>query len=513
MQANKLRHIILLDRSQGLGVLSDVLSSKPVRQLIERSFAGISNAGYADIVEIDQLGEYIKNTNTFEHLIISDIKRFTQLRSQRIEEAVSSGNGFTAIEVNDNIKAYSEKPCITSDGKIAGFCRVYKDVSLEMVSGDRWPEHLIISRETAEKIDWSVAAEKRFDRLAETAGDIAKSFHLSGNVIDLTTGDGLLNLVDMNISLIERKFFKRNGNIADDVKITGDVIIGENAIVQSRAVLHGPVIIGAGCKIGEDAAVSTCVIAGDIEIGNGRYISNRVITTQQQINEDTQSQPARSAVIDRAVKGYLKWPRFSYIRFGKRIFDVIFSLLVLILFAPILPVIALAVKIASPGPVFYKAKRQGLRGKEFGCLKFRTMMVGAENIQSMLRFKNEVDGPQFKMDDDPRISAFGLFLRNTSLDEVPQFFNVLAGQMSVVGPRPSPEDENMRCPYWRDARLSVRPGITGLWQVQRTREPSKDFQEWVHYDTKYVRDVSFKFDMWICYKTFAKLVTDFLDQF
>jgi lipopolysaccharide/colanic/teichoic acid biosynthesis glycosyltransferase len=117
------------------------------------------------------------------------------------------------------------------------------------------------------------------------------------------------------------------------------------------------------------------------------------------------------------------------------------------------------------------------------------------------------------MADDPRITTVGRFLRETYLDEIPQFFNVLRGQMSVVGPRPSPEAENTQCPLWRDARLSVRPGITGLWQVSRTREAHKDFQEWIHYDTRYVREFSPWLDLWICWRTFRRMVENFISQF
>jgi lipopolysaccharide/colanic/teichoic acid biosynthesis glycosyltransferase len=186
---------------------------------------------------------------------------------------------------------------------------------------------------------------------------------------------------------------------------------------------------------------------------------------------------------------------------------------VLILFAPIIPFIALAIKLTSPGPIFFKDKRQGFHGKEFGCLKFRSMKVGADEIQDKLRTISQVDGPQFKIQEDPRISAVGKFLRDTYLDEIPQFINVLLGQMSVIGPRPSPEAENTLCPPWRNARLSVRPGITGLWQICRTREPMKDFQEWIHYDIKYIRDLSPKLDLWICWKTIKKLVKNFVGQF
>ena len=131
----------------------------------------------------------------------------------------------------------------------------------------------------------------------------------------------------------------------------------------------------------------------------------------------------------------------------------------------------------------------------------------------MLRFKNQVDGPQFKVENDPRITVVGRFLRNTFIDEIPQFINILTGQMSLVGPRPSPKTENSLCPFWRAARLSVRPGITGLWQVCRTRRPGCDFQEWIYYDTKYVKNLSLGLDLWICWQTARKLVRNFFDQF
>jgi lipopolysaccharide/colanic/teichoic acid biosynthesis glycosyltransferase len=141
------------------------------------------------------------------------------------------------------------------------------------------------------------------------------------------------------------------------------------------------------------------------------------------------------------------------------------------------------------------------------------MIIGADKIQEKLRFKNQVDGPQFKMQDDPRIGAVGKFLRDTFIDEIPQFINILLGQMSVVGPRPSPEVENSLCPFWRDARLSVRPGITGLWQICRTRRWGYDFQEWIYYDTKYVRNLSLRLDLWTCWQTAKKLINNFIEQF
>ncbi|MGD2107786.1 MAG: sugar transferase [Phycisphaerae bacterium] len=174
--------------------------------------------------------------------------------------------------------------------------------------------------------------------------------------------------------------------------------------------------------------------------------------------------------------------------FAKRTIDIFVSASGLLLLSPLLVVVALLVKLTSPGPVFFGHPRQGKGGKEFRCLKFRSMRQDASALQDQLRSQNQVDGPQFKIDNDPRVTKIGPWLRHYNIDELPQLINVLLGQMSLVGPRPSPDNENQLCPAWRRTRLSVRPGITGLWQVLRLRNPNaSDFQEWIYYDVEYVR--------------------------
>jgi len=185
----------------------------------------------------------------------------------------------------------------------------------------------------------------------------------------------------------------------------------------------------------------------------------------------------------------------------KRAMDIVGSLMFLAFSLPLYPFIAVAIKINSPGPVFYGHVRQGRGGKNFKCWKFRTMVTNADEIKAKLLAQNEVDGPQFKIKRDPRIFWLGSWLRRLNIDEWPQFFNVLFGDMSIVGPRPSPDKENQMCPAWREARLSVRPGITGLWQVSRKREVETDFQEWIYYDVQYVKKQSLWLDMKILLKT------------
>jgi lipopolysaccharide/colanic/teichoic acid biosynthesis glycosyltransferase len=134
------------------------------------------------------------------------------------------------------------------------------------------------------------------------------------------------------------------------------------------------------------------------------------------------------------------------------------------------------------------------------------MRKDSEQIKARLMQQNQADGPQFFIKDDPRLTRVGRFIREYQIDELPQLWNVLKGDMSMVGPRPSPFKENQFSPAWREARLSVRPGLTGLWQVSRTREEGNDFQEWIKYDIKYVENQSFRLDLWIIWRTVALIL-------
>jgi len=189
----------------------------------------------------------------------------------------------------------------------------------------------------------------------------------------------------------------------------------------------------------------------------------------------------------------------------KRLFDIVFSFFALLFTLPFYPLIILAIALEDGFPIFFGHQRETLNGKQFKCWKFRSMRRDAEQMKENLQQKNLSDGPQFYIPDDPRMTRVGGLLRDLQLDELPQFWNVLLGDMSVVGPRPSPFRENQYCPPWREARLSVKPGITGLWQISRTREVGADFQEWIKYDLQYVERQSFWLDLWIIWRTVAML--------
>lgn len=191
----------------------------------------------------------------------------------------------------------------------------------------------------------------------------------------------------------------------------------------------------------------------------------------------------------------------------KRTMDIVLSVAALIITFPLMVVVAILIRLTTRGPALFGHVRQGLGGKEFRCLKFRTMIDGADTLQAQLRGDNEVDGPQFKIAQDPRLTRLGGWLRRYNIDELPQFFNVLRGEMSLVGPRPSPDGENQFCPEWRCARLSVRPGITGLWQVLRLRDnPESDFQEWIYYDLEYLKHRSMLLDCLLLLQTPASIL-------
>ena len=186
-------------------------------------------------------------------------------------------------------------------------------------------------------------------------------------------------------------------------------------------------------------------------------------------------------------------------QFSKRIFDVIFSWAGLILLSPLFLIIMLGIRLDSPGPVFYLSRRFGRRGKIFYMLKFRSMVAGADKILKDLKGKNEVDGPIFKIKKDPRVTRSGAFLRKFSLDELPQIINVIAGDMSLVGPRPLPIDQIEREDLRQLKRLDIRPGITGLWQVRGRSDLT--FQRLVRWDIWYINNWSFWLDMYIMVQT------------
>lgn len=191
----------------------------------------------------------------------------------------------------------------------------------------------------------------------------------------------------------------------------------------------------------------------------------------------------------------------------KRFFDIVLSFVAILVLSPVFLIVALAIYIDDPkGSPFFVQTRVGRHGKKFKFYKFRSMVSNAEELLDQLKEKNEKDGPVFKMKDDPRITRIGKFIRKTSIDELPQLFNILKGDMSIVGPRPSLPKEVSHYNDYQAQRLFVTPGLTCYWQASKKRDDIS-FDEWVDLDIKYILERSWFVDIKLIFKTFIVVFT------
>jgi lipopolysaccharide/colanic/teichoic acid biosynthesis glycosyltransferase len=265
-----------------------------------------------------------------------------------------------------------------------------------------------------------------------------------------------------------------------------------DAHIEPGARFIGPVWVGAGRNVPDGTTVIGPAILWDDPAHRPKSDAIQWLTIEPADNRIPEDPNVRHAnALDRA---------------SKRAFDIVASLIAIALSLPLYPFVALAIWLEDGRPIFFAHRRETLGGREFPCIKFRSMRKDAEKMKAGLKAHNQADGPQFFIEEDPRLTRVGRVLRKYHLDEWPQFFNVLVGHMSIVGPRPSPHSENQYCPAWREARLSVRPGITGLWQTRRTRTAGNDFQEWIKYDIQYVETRSWKLDLLIILKTISQIL-------
>jgi exopolysaccharide biosynthesis polyprenyl glycosylphosphotransferase len=209
----------------------------------------------------------------------------------------------------------------------------------------------------------------------------------------------------------------------------------------------------------------------------------------------------------RPVLVFRSTPEASWQGVLKQLMDIVVALVLLVFGAPFFLLIALLIKLSSPGPVFFRQQRSGLNGRPFTLYKFRTMVSNAEQLKHELAAMNEMSGPVFKLTKDPRVTPIGRFLRKFSIDECPQLYNVLRGEMSLVGPRPLPVDEVRRFnDLAHRRRLSVRPGLTCLWQVSGRNDVS-DFTDWVRLDLEYIDNWSLWLDLKILWRTVPVVIT------
>ncbi|WP_368491167.1 sugar transferase [Clostridium sp. BJN0013] len=192
--------------------------------------------------------------------------------------------------------------------------------------------------------------------------------------------------------------------------------------------------------------------------------------------------------------------------FIKRMTDIIFSILGIIVFAPVMMIIAVAIKLDSKGAVIFSQERVGLNGRLFKMYKFRSMVENAEDLLDELKDKNEMTGPMFKMKEDPRVTRVGKFIRKTSLDELPQLFNVIKGEMSLVGPRPNLPREVVKFTRKQKIKLLAKPGLTCYWQVMG--RSNVDFERWMELDIKYIEMRNTLLDFKLIFKTLGVFFGD-----
>jgi lipopolysaccharide/colanic/teichoic acid biosynthesis glycosyltransferase/dTDP-glucose pyrophosphorylase len=318
--------------------------------------------------------------------------------------------------------------------------------------------------------------------------------------------------------IADRVWIGKNAVISPTAYLLGPVVIGDDCKIENWAQIIGPAVVGNGCRISSGVLFRESILHDNVSLSRNSKIDHSIIFEGSQVSEDLdirstlvtngmESIYANLVPSDYTIKDLSALSSLTSVtrtnqavfRAVKRCLDLIIASVSLFFLSPFFLAIGSLIKADSAGPVFYGQKRCGKNGKLFKMLKFRTMVENAEKMHKTLLSEKDTDGPMFKMFNDPRITRIGSFLRKTSLDEMPQLLNVIKGEMSLVGPRPLIMDEMKFSQSWRDMRLKVKPGITGLWQVQGRSEAS--FHDWIIYDVYYVKSQSLLLDISILFKT------------
>ena len=335
--------------------------------------------------------------------------------------------------------------------------------------------------------------------------------HANGDILQnkiMAWEDNELNdssKIEPNVAPLESTVIGNNCNIHESVKFIGPLAIGNNCNIEEGVIVNNS-IIWSDCHLKKGATVNHCFIGRGCCIPRNADVSNMAFFGKEHavgsinIAMRNHRKQRLTIVMGRcnSLSKALNILRLKLFRVAKRVADICISLIGLILAAPIFALISLAIKIDSKGPIFFIEKRKMSKNKEFSMIKFRSMVAGADKIQGQLMHLNEVDGPMFKIENDPRLTRVGKFIALTNLDELPQLLNVLRSQMSLVGPRPLAEREMKYNPYWKDARLTVKQGLTGAWQSDGKRSL---FPDWIRHDVSYVKNQSFWLDIKILFRT------------
>ncbi len=442
-----------------------------------------------------------------------------------------SGTRWASHRVATEWSAGGTRECVrcNEDGQVTRIVRDYQDVTCSRIAATM--HSLIPLVASLEGLRLRSLADLR--ATLSSRGLLSRDLPVSSGVIDLSWERGLLTSNEhwtMRAGTVETPDgFTRmrpgtlvgpHCRIHPSVRIVSPVIIQEHVTIEAGASVVGPSVIGRGSKIHSGALVAQAVVGMESTVASDERVRHVAIHGDRRRQRDAMpgdrgmaepipflqadghmvrqatdaSSPSDARIALRSIYPFLKLAA-----------DSLVATVSLVLLAPLFLLTAIAVKLDSPGPAFFGHTREGKGGKGFACWKFRTMCQDAHQRQRRLYAENALDGPQFKLDNDPRVTRVGAWLRATNIDELPQLINVFLGQMSIVGPRPSPFRENQICVPWRRARLSVRPGITGLWQICRDQRVEGDFHQWITYDIMYVRHLSLWLDLKILLATLGTL--------
>ena len=362
--------------------------------------------------------------------------------------------------------------------------------------------------------DLAITSLEDLRRELAVRGVPSEDVPLEGECVDLAEELGALALVERRTSSLWQFHSQAGGGahsammrgtLGEGARLVGPVVVGLGARVDAGAVVVGPAVIGERAHVGAGAVVAQCLVLPGATIADGASLRHRVVVNR--VDRDEPHTLQRHAMASKLTSPAGAHTLIVHSRYlvAKTFFEPVVALLALVALLPALVLCALMVCLDSPGPIFYGDRREGRGGCFFRCWKFRSMRTDANDLQSTLAGQQQMDGPQFKIESDPRVTGVGRWLRRLNLDELPQLWNVVLGEMSFVGPRPSPFRENQICVPWRNGRLSVRPGITGLWQVCRRDRALGDFHQWIQYDLLYVHHMSLLVDAKILLATFTTL--------
>jgi lipopolysaccharide/colanic/teichoic acid biosynthesis glycosyltransferase len=434
-------------------------------------------------VFVVRLGEQRQIPQDAEMYLLTDARTLAIFRLAQVIDTLSwvkPGVMFLRV-VNRQNHDYRETVQLDPQGGFVRFRRLYGGIvpRLARVALTRDPRVAFVWQQSSD----SRSAWKRLRREARSYRGEAAT--IRGRAYDRASDREVMQFVNDLI----RSWQQPSATVPGIRKLSGGVWGPEDAKIEKGVRFVGPVWIGAGRNLGAEDTVLGPAVLWD-EHGTRRAISEV---------RWSELEPSEVLAVARKRRPNSRGP------WGKRIFDIVFASLVLLFTFPLYPLVMLAIWLEDGSPFFFAHRRETLGGVEFPCIKFRSMRKDAEKIKARLLAENQADGPQFYIAKDPRLTRVGNFIRKLNIDELPQFLNVLLGHMSVVGPRPSPRSENQYSPAWREARLSVRAGVTGLWQVSRTRRPGLDFQEWIKYDLQYVNNANWRLDLWIIFKTLQLL--------